>query len=106
MTYRLLEAADQSALESAASLLDLVGRGAGESCGAAAIHSLRAADLLVSAGAQVRPRHLNLSTRDVRAAITKALTELSKLSDPIHDLDDVADASDAAQRALASTGDR
>ena len=39
----------------------------------------------------------------VRAAITQALTELSKLSDPMHDLDDVADASDAAQRALAST---
>jgi hypothetical protein len=103
MTYRPLEAADQSALDSAASLLDLVGRCADESCGAAAIHSLRAADLLVSAGAQVRPRQLNLSTRDVRAAITQALTELSKLSDRIHDLDDVADASGAAQRALAST---
>jgi hypothetical protein len=103
MTDRPLEAADQSALDLAASLLDLVGRGADESCRAAAIHSLRAADLLVSAGAQVPPRDLNLSTRDVRDAITQALTELSKLSEPVHDLDDVADASDVAQRALAST---
>jgi hypothetical protein len=106
MTYRPLQPADQSALDSAASLLDLVGRCADESCAAAAIHSMRAADLLVSAGAQVRPPQLNLSTRDLRAAITQALSELSKLSDPLHDLDDVADASDAAQRALASTGDR
>jgi hypothetical protein len=106
MTNRPLEAADQSALDSAASLLDLVGRCADESSAAAAIHSLRAADQLVTAGAQVRPRDLNLSTRDVRDAITQALTELSKLSDPVHDLADVADASDAAQRALASTVER
>jgi hypothetical protein len=103
MTDRPLRAADQAALDSAASLLDLVGRCADESCAAAAIHSLRAADLLVSAGARVRPRHLNLSTRDVREAIIQALTELSKLSGPLHDLGDVADASDAAQHALAST---
>jgi len=106
VTYPSLEAADQSALDSAASLLDLVGRCADESSGAAAIHCLRAADLLVSAGAQVRPRHLNLSTRDLCTAITEALKELSTLSDPLHDRDDVADASDAAQRALASTGGR
>jgi hypothetical protein len=63
-------------------------------------------ELLVSAGAQVRPRDLDRSTRDVRTAITQALLELAKLSDPLHDLADVADASDAAQGALASTVER
>src|SRR6266702_607269 len=98
MTYRPLHPADQSALDSAASLLDLVGHCAHESSSAAAIHCLRAADLLVSAGAQVRPCHITLSTRDLRTAITEALKELSTLSDPLHDRDEVADASDATQR--------
>jgi hypothetical protein len=104
MTLPILTADDRAHLDRAISLLDLVGKHAdNETSGLAAVHALRAADLLEVAGATVRPLKMQLSKPDVRAAVRHALRSLSLLSSGVFDHPAVADATEAAQRAFAAS---
>jgi len=101
MTGAPLNADDLSALSSAAGLLDLVGHCAPDAAAEASIHALRAADLAAAAGASITGRRMTLTTPDVRAALVAALHHLSRISEPAHADDAIADVSDAAQLADA-----
>jgi hypothetical protein len=95
---------DQVLLNRAASLLDLVGRFADDYvCGLMAIRSLRAADLLVRAGAKVAQLRMQLSPGDARAAVRQALRLLGLLSPDAFGRTEVTEAAETAQQAFAAS---
>jgi hypothetical protein len=99
-----LSSDDQVLLNRAASLLDLVGRfGDDDACGLMAIRSLRAADLLVRAGARVARLRMQLSPGDARAAVRQALRLLGLLSPDAFGRTAVIEAAETAQQAFAAS---
>lgn len=104
MTAADLSPDEQALLNRAASLLDLVGRFANDDdCGLMAIRSLRAADLLVHAGAKVAQLRMQLSPADARAAVQQALRLLGLLSPDAFGRTEVVDAAETAQQAFAAS---
>jgi hypothetical protein len=95
---------DQVLLNRAASLLDLVGRFADDDdCGLTAIRSLRAADLLVHAGAKLAQLQIHISPGDARAAVRQALRLLGLLSPDAFGRTEVIEAAETAQQAFAAS---
>lgn len=95
---------DLDILARAAALLDVVGRTAGTADGAAAIHCLRAVELLAKLGVPVSVNLALISGTDAIIAVGEALRHLSQLSDPAFVSPAVAQATDAAQRAYQLLG--
>jgi hypothetical protein len=94
---------DQLLLNQAASLLDHAGRAAGKDHGLLAIRSLHAADLLVTAGAQINPAQARVINGDARSTVHQALQLLGQLSPATFDDNTVIEATEAAQQAFAAS---
>ena len=104
MTAADLSPDDQVLLNRAAFLLDLVGRSADDdACGLMAIRSLRAADLLMRAGAKVAQLRMHISPGDARAAVRQALRLLGLLSPDAFGRTEVIEAAETAQQAFAAS---
>lgn len=93
-----LFADDAVAISRAGALLDAVGHCTSDEASLAAIHCLRAAEMLAQVMPLPDPAGMRLQARDVTVAITEALRLLSTLSEQAFALPTVVRAVDAAQR--------